>query len=189
VTALARLLAGLALLVSATSGALALTAGPAAASCAEPSIDLLETSDVAFLGIVTNRAEPGDEVVVTVRTDSVFKGEVTRRVDVVSSDEDDQSPLLAGTTDRVIVFGTLVDGEVHSDQCTTLTGPGKAYAEMLAELGEGTEPSAGYMKAERRTLGISYETFSTVRGIFGALALIAMGYFLFRRWRARRRTR
>ncbi len=185
----ARLLAGLVLLVSTTAGALVATAGPAAAcSCVQPSLEFLETHDVAFSGVVTNRRESGDELIVTLRTDRVFKGEVTKRVDVVGGTDGDTCGLEAEDGDRLLVFGTLVDAEVTSNLCSSITAPGKAYREILAELGDGTEPPAGYLKAERRTLGLSYDQFSAGRAILGALGLIALGYFVLRAWRARRRT-
>lgn len=187
---LARLLAGLAVLVSTTAGALVLTAGPAAAcSCVEPTIDLLDTHDVAFSGVVTNRREPGDEVILTLRTDRIFKGEVTKRVDVVSGGEGDTCSMEAQDGDRLLVFGSMVGAEVTSGLCGSVTAPGKAYREIVAELGEGTAPTAGYMKAERRTLGLTYEQFAAGRAILGALGLAVLGYFVFRAWRARRRTK
>lgn len=183
-----RLIAGLVLLVSATAGGLVLTAGPAAASCAEPSADFLDHSAVAFSGVVADRRESGDDVITTIKVDRVFKGEITRRVDVVSRAENVDYSVAAGVDTRVIVFGDLVDGEVTSNLCSTVVGPGKAYREIVAELGDGTAPAAGYMKAERRTLGLTYEQFSAGRAILGALGLIALGYFVLRAWRARRRT-
>lgn len=188
-TTLARLLAGLAVLVSTTAGALVLTAGPAVAcSCVEASIDLLDTHDVAFSGVVTSRREPGDDVILTLRTDRVFKGEVTKRVDVVGGGEGDTCSMAAQEGDRLLVFGSMVDAEVTSNLCLSVTAPGKDYREIVAGLGEGTAPTAGYMKAERRTLGLTYEQFAAGRAILGALGLAVLGYFVFRAWRARRRT-
>lgn len=184
----ARLLAGWAALVAATVGALVLSAAPAAASCTEPSADFLDTSDVAFSGVVASRRESGDVVITTVRADRVFKGEITQRVDVVSPADEVDSSMTAGRGTRLIVFGALDGTEVTSSLCRSVTSPGTSYREILTELGAGTEPSAGYLKAERRTLGISYDQFSAGRAILGALGLSAMGYFLFRAWRARRRT-
>jgi hypothetical protein len=190
VTRLARLLACLAVLVSTTAGALVLTAAPAAAcSCVQPSIDLLDTHDVAFSGVVKSLREAGDDVITTLRADRVFKGEVTERVDVVGGGEGDTCSLEAQDGDRLLVFGSMVDAEVTSNQCLSVTAPGKAYREIVAELGEGTAPTAGYMRAERRTLGLTYEQFAAGRAILGALGLTVLGYFVFRAWRARRRTK
>jgi len=190
VIGLARLLAGLAVLVSTTAGMLVLTAGAAAAcSCVQPSIDFLDTHDVAFSGVVTSRREAGDDVILTLRADRVFKGEVTKRVDVVGGGQRDTCAMEAQDGDRLIVFGSMVDAEVTSGLCSSVTAPGKAYREILAELGEGTAPPAGYMKAERRTLGLTYEQFAAGRAILGAFGLAVLGYFVLRAWRARRRTR
>lgn len=186
---LARLLAGLVMLVSTTAGALVLTAGPAAAcSCAEASVDLLDTNDVAFTGVVTSLRESGGDVIVTLRTDRVFKGEVTKRVDVVGGGQRDTCAMEAQEGDRLLVFGAVVEGDVTSSLCGSVTAPGKPYPEILAELGEGTAPTAGYMRAERRTLGLTYEQFAAGRAILGALGLAVLGFFVFRAWRARRRT-
>ena len=184
----ARLLAGLVVLLAATTGAVQLSAGPAAASCVEPSVDFLDTSDVALSGVVTDRRESGDDVITTVRVDRVFKGDVTRRVDVVSPGDEVTSAMTASPGDRLIVFGQMDAGEVTSNGCLSVTAPGEYYGEILDQLGEGTAPRAGYLQAERRTLGLNYEQFSAARAVFGALVLIAMGYFLVRGWRARRRT-
>lgn len=186
---LARLLAGLVLLVSTTAGALVLTAGPAAAcSCVGPSVDFLDTHDVAFSGVVTNRRASGDELILTLRADRVFKGEVTKRVDVVSGGAGDTCGLDAQDDDHLLVFGTLAKGEVTSNLCSSVTAPDKAYREILVELGDGTAPTAGYMRAERRTLGLTHEQFAAGRAILGVLGLALLGYFAFRAWRARRRT-
>ena len=179
---LARLLAGLVVLV-----ALAQTAGPATASCAQPSADFLDGSDVAFAGVVTNLRESGDDVVATVRVHRVYKGEITRKVEVIGEGPGEDSGITGRIDDRIIVFGQLVDGEVTSNRCSTI-GPGKYSKQILAELGDGTAPAAGYMKVERRGPGLSYEQFSAGRAILGVLGLTALGYFLFRAWRARRRT-
>lgn len=184
----APLLAGWVLLVAATVGALVPGAAPAAASCAAPAADLLDTSDVAFSGVVVSRRESGDVVITTLRADRVFKGEITKRVDVVSPADEVDSSMTADRGTRLIVFGALDGTEVTSSLCRSVTAPGTSYREILTELGAGTEPPAGYLKAERRTLGISYDQFSAGRAIIGALGLSVIGYFLFRAWRARRRT-
>ncbi|UUZ60982.1 hypothetical protein [Nocardioides sp. B-3] len=75
----------MALLLSGMIGTLLLTSAPANASCAEPSADHLDTSDVVFSGVVSGLRESGDDRITTVRVDRVFKGEVTKRVDVVSA--------------------------------------------------------------------------------------------------------
>ncbi len=184
---LARLLVGLVLVVSTAAGALVLTSGPAAAcSCAVPTVDLLDTHDVAFTGVVAKRRQAGGEAFVTLRTERVFKGDVTKRVDVVGDEPNSTCSLEAEDGDRLLVFGQLVDGEVTSNLCSTVTGLGKSYREILGDLGEGSEPSAGYIKAERRGVGLSYEQFSAGRAILGAIGLIGLGYFAFRAWRARR---
>jgi hypothetical protein len=187
VRSLARLLAGLVLLVSVAGGALVLAAGPSAALCAQPSADFLDGSDVAFAGVVVGVRAAGDDIVTTVRVDRVFKGDITRRVDVVSRSDAEDSRITEGEGDDVIVFGQLVEGEVTSDSCRTV-GPGKDHDKVSSALGDGTEPSAGYLKAERPTLGLTYDQFSAARAIFGACALLGMGYIAFRAWRARRRT-
>jgi hypothetical protein len=186
---LARLLVGLALLVSTTAGALVLTAAPAAAcSCVGPSTDLLDTHDVAFSGVVTNQRASGDELILTLRADRVFKGEVTRRVDVLGGDEGSTCRIEAGDDDRLLVFGTVAKGQVTSSLCSTVTARDKAYRELRTELGEGTAPTAGYMEVERRPLGLTYEQFAAGRAVLGALGLILIGLLVFRAWRARRRT-
>lgn len=188
-TVFARLLAGLVVLLAATAGALALTAGPAVAcSCVNPSADFIDTQDVAFSGVVTDRREAGDDAILTFRTDLVFKGEVTKRVDVVSGGKGDTCGLDAHVDDRLLVFGQLVDGEVTSNLCSSMAAPGKAYREITAELGKGTAPTPGYTKAARRGPGLTYEQFSAGRAILGVLGLAGLGYFAFRFWRARRRT-
>lgn len=109
-TTLARLLAGLVLLVSTTTGALVLAAGPAAAcSCVEPTVAMFDEMDhnVSFAGVVSQRREVGDEVILTMRADRVFRGEVTRRVDVVGVIEGASCGLEAQDGDRLIVFGWL----------------------------------------------------------------------------------
>lgn len=187
-SSVARLLAGLALLVSTTAGVLVLSAGPAAAcSCvAMPDSSLLESSDVAFSGVVVKRREVGDEAITTVRTDLVFKGDVTQRVDVVANKQSSACALAADDGDRLLVFGDLAEGEVSSSLCTSATG--RNYRKVLAELREGAAPSAGYMKAERRGLGLSHDQFAAGRAILGVLGLTALAFFAFRTWRARRRT-
>lgn len=188
-TSAARLLAGLALLVSATAGALVLTSGPATASCAEPSADRLDGSDVVFSGVVSGLRQSGDDRITTVRVDRVFKGEVTRRVDVVSPAGEGDHPMAAAEGDPLIVFGERDGDEVWSSLCQTVIGPDETYYDpILSELGEGTAPSAGYMKAERRTLGLTHDQFAAGRAILGVLGLTALGFFAFRTWRAGRRT-
>ena len=118
----------------------------------------------------------------------MFKGDITRRVDVVSHAENVDYSVSAGTGADLIVFGGLVDGEVNSSLCGTVVSPVKYYREILAGLGEGTAPTSGYMKAERRTFGLSHDQFAAGRAILGVLGLIALAFFAFRTWRARRRT-
>lgn len=182
------LVVGLVMLVLTAVGMVFLTAAPATASCAEPSADFLDTSDVAFSGAVTGRREAGDDVITTVRVDQVFKGNVTRRVDVVSPADEVDSSLTDGSGNLVIVFGQLKAGEVTSSLCLSVTGPGTYYREILADLGEGSSPTSGYMLAERRGLGLSHDQFSAGRAVLGALGLVSLAYFAFRAWRARRRT-
>lgn len=181
-----RPLAGLLLVLSTLAGALVLIAGPVAASCTEPSVDFRDTRDVAFSGVVTKRSQSGDDLITTLRVDRVFKGDVTRRVDVVSPAEEVDLTMTAPIEEQAIVFADVVDNEVTSSLCMTVVGPGKFYRDILADLGEGTEPSAGYMKAERRGFGLAFEEFSAGRAILGTLGLIGLGYFAFRAWRSRR---
>lgn len=185
------LLAGLLLVLSTAAGTLVLAAGPAAASCVEPSAQDVDTSDVAFSGVVTARRETGDVLLTTVRVDRVFKGEITRRVDVVSPTADGREDVAMETEPGglVIVFGDLESGEVTSSFCRTVSGPDEYYYDpILMELGEGTEPSPGYMKVERGSLGLSYDQFVAGRAVLGALGLSCLAYFAYRAWRARRRT-
>ncbi|WP_325604227.1 hypothetical protein [Nocardioides sp.] len=173
-----------------------LTVSPAAAVCVEPSLALLDTSDVAFSGVVTKRWEAGDDVITTVRVDRVFKGEVTRRVDVVSrvagTDPGADYSVHGQTGDGLVVFGDLVEDEVTSNVCRSVSGVSELdeqyYDPFLAELGEGTAPSPGYMRAERRTFGLSYDQFVAGRAILGVLSLSCLAYFAYRAWRGRRRT-
>ena len=189
VMTVARLLAGLVLVVSTVAGALVLTSGPAVAcSCVEPTAELLDSHDVAFSGVVAKRREVGGVAVVTFRTDRVFTGAVTRRVDVVGEEPDSTCDLAPRDGDRLLVLGQLVDGEVTSNRCLSVAATGEAADKILAELGEGSEPTEGYMKADRRGLGLSYEQFSAGRAVLGVLGLSAMAYFAFRAWRVRRRT-
>lgn len=188
-SALARALAAAVLLVATTGGALLVSAAPAAAcSCTQPSAELLDTHDVVFSGVVTDRRESGGAGIVTLRIDRVFKGDVTRRVDVVDEEPDSTCGLDAEVGADLVVFGRLVDTEVTSNLCLTVTANDGAYDQVLADLGEGTAPSPGYMKAERRTLGLTYEQFSAGRAILGVLGLSALAYFVLKAWRARRRT-
>jgi hypothetical protein len=191
VTTLARLVATFWLVVSAAVGTLVLAAGPATAGCVVPSADFLDDNDVAFSGVVKDRREAGDDIITTVRVDRVFKGDITRRVDVVSpaADGADDVAMEDEPGALLIVFGDLESGEVTSSLCSSVSGPDEEYYDpILAELGEGTEPAPGYMKAERRGLGLSYEQFSGGRAILGVLGLSSLGYFAFRAWRSRRRT-
>lgn len=143
---------------------------------------------MAFSGVVAKLRESGGAPVVTFRAESVFKGEVTRRVDVVGGEEGDTCGLQPNEGDRLIVFGQLVEGEVRSNSCLAVPTAGKAGRAILSELGEGTEPSPGYMSVERRSLGLSYEQFVAGRAVLGVLGLAFLAYFVFRAWRARRRT-
>lgn len=189
---LARLLAGLVLVLSTAVGALVLTSGAAAAcTCVEPTIDLLDSQDVAFSGVVAKLRESGGTPIVTFRAESVFKGEVTKRVDVVGDEPDSTCGLEPNEGDRLVVFGQLVGGEVRSNTCLTVQATGTVGGRILSELGEGTEPSPGYMRAERRTFGLSYDQFVAGRAILGVLGLSCLAVFAyraFRAWRARRRT-
>lgn len=186
---IARLLAALGLIVATIVGTVLITAAPASAcSCVVPSIDFLDTHDVAFSGVVADRRTPGDEAILKVRTDRVFKGEVTQRIDVVGDSSDAACGLEAKSGDQVLVFGSLVDGEVTSNLCLTVSAPGESYSQLLAELGEGAEPTAGYMRVRRGALGLTYEQFLAGRAILGVLGLISLGYIAFQVWRARRRT-
>lgn len=166
--------------------ALTLVAGPASAACAEPSADLVDGSDVAFSGVVAELVRSGDRDIVTVRVDRAFKGEVSRRVDVVSQ-SDTEDPITAAERDDVIVFGTLEDGDVTSNGCATLVAPGRDYRQVLSDLGAGTDPITGYQKADRG-LGLSFRQFSAGRAVLGVLGLGAGAFFAFRFWRARRRS-
>lgn len=186
---LARLLAGLVLLVSTTAGALVLTAGPAAAcSCVGASVDFLDTHDVAFSGVVKDQRVTGDHSVLTVSADRVFKGEVTRKVDIVGEREGSACGFESQVDDRVIVFADKGDPNLTGGLCATVTAPSQSYRQLLDELGGGTEPTPGYQKAELKTLGLTYEQFVAGRAILGVLGLAVLGYFVFRAWRARRRT-
>ncbi|MCW2832725.1 MAG: hypothetical protein JWN68_678 [Nocardioides sp.] len=186
---LARLVAGLLLVLSTVAGALVLTSGPAAAcSCVEPTIDFLDEHDVAFFGVVAKLREAGGTPIATFRTESVFKGEVTRRVDVVGDEANSTCGLDPNEGDRLLVFGQLVEGEVRSNTCSAVPANGEAGRSILAELGEGTEPSPGYMKAERGRLGLTYDQFVAGRAVLGVLGLTFLAYFAYRFWLARRRT-
>lgn len=183
----ARALGALLLLVSTALGAVVVAAGPASAcSCVEPTPAFLDTHDVAFTGTVTDRRDPGDEVIVTVRTDRVFKGDVTRRVDVVGGSESDTCSLAAQDGDEVLVFGNLDDDEVSSGRCSTVTGEQRRA--LVPDLGEGTAPAAGYLRAERRSWGLSHEQFAAGRAVLGVIGLVLLGWLAWRTWRARRRT-
>ncbi len=182
------LLARLVLLVSAMVGALVLTSAPASASCAEPSADHLDTSDVVFSGVVSGLRESGGDRITTVRVDRVFKGDVTTRVDVASPAGEVDAEMTAPEGAPLIVFGQLEDGEVSSSLCLSVVGPGDHYEPILADLGEGTAPAPGYMKAERSPFGLTHDQFSAGRAIIGAVGLVAVGFLAFRVWRARRRT-
>ena len=188
---LARLVLGLAVILSTTAGVMVLTAGPAAAcSCASQDVDDLSAgADVIFTGSVSKRAEYDDEAVLTVRVDQVFEGEVQRRTDVVGGVDGNMCGLDQREGDPIIVFGTLSDGEVSAGLCSSLhplSGPG--YEKALVDLGEGAEPSPGYMKAERRGIGLSYDQFVAGRAILGVLGLLGLAYLGYRTWRVRRRT-
>lgn len=184
-----KVLARLALLFSCTAGALVLTSGPATASCAEPTADHLDTSDVVFSGVVSGLRQSGDDRITTVRVDRVFKGDVTKRVDVASPTGESDYTMTAVEGDPLIVFGQLDEGEVSSSLCLSVIGPDKFYYEpILAELGEGSAPAAGYMKAESRTFGLTHDQFAAGRAVLGVVGLSVMAFVLFRMWRARRRT-
>lgn len=185
-----RVLAGVLLVVSVLAGSLALSAGPAAArSCAEPSADLADDNPLVFSGLVKGRRSSGDSPVVTVRVDRVFKGDVTRRVDVVSGAPAPSDEITARTDDPVVVFARLDGDEVTSGPCAVVVGPGTYYDRVLRDLGEGTEPSPGYTKAD--SVGLTYDQWRTGRLVLGVLGLGCMAFFAFRAfrgWRARRRT-
>lgn len=194
---LARLVVGLLLALSTSVGSMVLTAGPAAAcSCAIPSIELFDEldHDVAFSGVVTKRRVSGDELIITLRTDQVFQGDVTRRMDVVSHAWGASCGLEARERDGLIVFGYLKNGEVTSDLCSTVSTKSPRYRQILAELearaepAADTDPSPGYTKVERDGVGLSRDQYVTGRAIFGALGLVGLGYLAYRTWRARRRT-
>ncbi|KRF37498.1 hypothetical protein [Nocardioides sp. Soil805] len=175
------------LLVPVLGAALVLTGPPAAASCAEPSAELADGSDLAFSGVVLDRSTSGGDPMVTVRVDRVFKGEVTRRVDVVSDASDDGYAIDADIDDEVVVFAQLVDDQVTSGLCTVVVGPGTYYDRVLEDLGPGTAPSEGYTQAERS--GLTYDQWSMGRLVTGVLGLAVLGVVAWRSlraWRARR---
>lgn len=177
--------AGVLLVGSVLAGSLSLTAGPAAArSCAEPSADFAAGNPLVFSGVVRDRTSSGDSPVVTVRVDRVFKGEVTCRVDVVSDGPTTSYEITARTDDPVVVFAHLDGDEVTSGLCTVVVGPGRYYDRVLRDLGEGTEPSPGYTKAD--SAGLTYDQWRTGRLVLGVLGLSAMAFFVFRAFRARR---
>lgn len=183
------LLARLLLSIVATAGAVALSSGTAAASCAEPSADFLDTSDVVFSGVVSGLRQSGDDRITTVRVDRVFKGDVTKRVDVASPAGETDYAMTAAEGDPLIVFGERDGDEVSSSLCLSVVGPDEYYYEpILAQLGEGTAPTPGYLKAESRSFGLTHDQFAAGRAIVGVVGLIALGFLAFRTWRARRRT-
>lgn len=187
-TPVPRVLAGVLLVVSVLAGSLALTAGPAAArSCAEPSADFADGNPLVFSGVVRDRRSSGESPVVTVRVDRVFKGDVTRRVDVVSDAPNPSYEITAGTDDAVVVFARLEGDEVTSDLCAVVVGPGTYYDRVLRDLGEGTEPSPGYTRAD--SVGLTYDQWRTGRLVLGVLGLGFMAFFAFRAFRARQASR
>lgn len=187
---LARLLAGALLLGAFLLGAVTATTAPAAArSCAEPSADLAAGSDLVFSGVVRDRRTSGERPLVTVRVDQAFKGEVTRRIDVLSVSSDAGYEITAQVDDEVVVFARLEDGEVFSGLCTVVVGPGRSYERVLRDLGAGTAPADGYLKAE--SAGLTYDQWKTGRFVFGLIGLSFMAFLGFRAvraWWARRRT-
>lgn len=189
-TPVSRLLSAVLLVVTVLAASLALASGPAAArSCAEPSADFVDGSDLAFSGVVRDRRTSGDDPVVKVRVDRVFKGEVTRHVDVVSDAANPSYAITAEIDDEVVVFARREGDEVASDLCSVVVGPGKPYDRLLRDLGEGAAPSDGYTKADRT--GLTYDQWATGRLVLGVLGLAVMAFFAFRAvrgWRARRRT-
>lgn len=170
-------------------GSLVLTAGPAAArSCAEPNADFADWSDLAFSGVVRDRTS-GDDPVVKVRVDRVFKGEVTRHMDVVSDPPNPSYAITAEIEDAVVVFARMEGDEVTSDLCSVVVGPGSQYDRVLRDLGQGAAPSDGYTQADRA--GLTYDQWRTWRLVFGVIGLAFMAFFAFRVLRgrlARRRT-
>lgn len=180
----ARLLAGV-LLAPALAGSLVLTAGPASArSCAEPSADLADGSDLVFSGVVVDRRTSGNDPVTTVRVERAYEGEVTRKVDVVSASSTPGYAVDAALDDEVVVFATLEGDEVVSDLCRVVVGPGQPYDRVLRDLGEGTAPAEGYTQAERS--GLTYDQWQTGRLVTGVLGLGVMGVVAWRALRARR---
>lgn len=188
---LARLLAEALLLGTVLLGALATITVPAAArSCAEPSADTLSAgSDLVFSGVVRDRRTSGDRPLVTVRVERAFEGEVTRRIDVLSVSSDAGDEITAQVDDEVVVFARLEDDEVVSGLCTVVVGPGRAYERVLRDLGAGTAPADGYLRAE--PAGLTYDQWKTGRLVFGVIGLSFTALFGFRAvraWWARRRT-
>ncbi|KRF00828.1 hypothetical protein ASG88_10390 [Nocardioides sp. Soil777] len=182
-----RALVGALMVVSVLAGSLVLTAGPATAcTCAELSADLADGSDLVFTGEVEDSRSDG--AVQTVRVDEVFKGDVTRRVDVVNDIDGTcvfEWPLGA----QVLVFGNLERDEVRSSLCTSAVSTDEGYRQVVQALGEGMEPSPGYTEAD--SVGLTYDQWRTGRLVFGVIGLTLMGFVAFRAFRAwwsRRRT-
>jgi hypothetical protein len=181
VTTLARLLGGVLLVASLLVGSLALSAGPASASCAEPSADFADSSDLVFSGVVRDRGGGEEAPVVTVRVDRAFKGEVTRRVDVVSDGPNPSYEIDARAGDEVLVFARLRDGEVTSDLCSFVTGP--YVARVLRDLGEGAAPSPGHTQVEQE--GLTRDQWRTGRLVLGVVGLTFLAFLAYRALRGR----
>lgn len=184
-----RLLARAALLVVTAASLIVLGAAPSSAcSCAAPlATDALDEHDVAFSAVVLGGRKVDDEAIDTMRVRTVFKGDVPRKVDVVGPELSSMCGLASELDDEVVVFGDLVDGEVTSNGCLTTVAPSREYRQLIADLGTGTEPEPGHLKAERDRPGLSYDQFSAGRALLGVAGLSVMGFFVFRSWRARRR--
>ncbi len=80
------------------------------------------------------------------------------------------SRALAGALLVVSVLGSRSDGAVQT-------------VRVVQALGEGTEPSPGYTKAD--SVGLTYDQWRTGRLVLGVLGLVFLGFFVFRALRAR----
>lgn len=145
----------------------------AACSCAPGApIDLLESSDLAFIGTLVDQQPDfaGTATESLIAVDNVVKGDVGASI-IVSAASDSECGIGLATTDQIAITATQVSGEILPEVCTVMDP-----AQLLAAADElGLDPFIPPGEELATVLPESTSNYAAAIPLSIALSLVFLG--------------